>query len=247
MLLEICTDSLKSTLIAEKAGADRIELCADLCVGGTTPSAGLISQVKKHLSIPIAVMIRPRSGDFCYNQKELDTMKADILFAKSQGAEGVVFGVLNPGGQINTHAMKILIEDARPMEVVCHRAFDMTRDPMTSLNTLIELGVDRLLTSGFSNKVTENIELVKSLVDEAGDRLTIMPGSGINADNIISLAQSTGIAEVHLSGKEAIDSPMTYRKHDISMGAASGDDEYMLEQASFEKIAEISKLLKSLK
>jgi len=243
MILEVCTDTLASTIIAERAGADRIELCADLCVGGTTPSAGLIKQVKEQVAIPIAVMIRPRAGDFCYSDAELQTMKADILFAKECGAESVVFGVLTPEGHIDKTSMAELIELSRPMEVACHRAFDMTKDAYHSLETLIELGVDRLLTGGFANKAPEGIQTIKSLVEHSNGKIAIMPGSGINVENLPHFIEVTGATEYHLSGKHAIESLMIYRKKGISMGAAS-NNEYLIEQADYCKIHEIAALLK---
>lgn len=245
MLLEICTDTLASSVIAQQAGANRIELCADLCVGGTTPSAGLIRLVKEKLDIPIAVMIRPRSGDFCYSEDELDTMKANIKFAKDSGVESVVFGVLTPEGQINIPKMTELIAQAKPMKVTCHRAFDMTKNPIESLDILIDLGVDRLLTGGFSNTAFDGIETLKMLNEKSRGQITIMAGSGINVDNITKLISNTGITEFHLSGKTKKDSQMIFRKTAISMGAASGDNEYLIEQASFKTIKSVADLLKT--
>jgi copper homeostasis protein len=247
MLLEVCTDTLSSSIIAENAGADRIELCADLCVGGTTPSAGLIQLVKSHLKIPIAVMIRPRSGDFCYNEEELATMKADIDVAKGLGAEAVVFGVLTPDGEIDTCAMRSLIACARPMEVVCHRAFDMTKDPYHSLRVLISLGVDRLLTSGFANKAYLGLEILYGLVKASDSNITIVVGSGVSSDNILELIHKSQAKEYHMSGKRMIKSHMKFRKEGISMGSATTENEYTLEEASFEKIKKTKDLLKTYK
>lgn len=244
MILEICTDTLASSIIAEKAGADRIELCADLCVGGTTPSAGLVRQVKSRLNCPIVMMIRPRSGDFCYTQEEIETMKADILFAKESGIEGVIFGVLTPDGEIDTTVMSELIKLSRPMEVVCHRAFDMTKDALKSLETLISLGVDRLLSSGFSNSAPDGIETLRELRIHSNNRLTIMPGGGVNKNNIHDLILKSGANEFHLSGKTALESRMIFRKEGISMGSASANDEYALDQADYAIIAEVKTLLK---
>ncbi|MBN2900178.1 MAG: copper homeostasis protein CutC [Clostridia bacterium] len=247
MILEICTDTLASSITAEKAGADRIELCADLCVGGTTPSAGLIKNVMEKLTIPVAVMIRPRSGDFCYNAEELETMKYDIDFAKSCGAEGVVLGVLTPEGEIDEEVMAMLIERARPMAVVCHRAFDMTKEPKRSLEILIKLGVNRLLTSGFANKSIEGVDTLKTLSELAAGRIDIIAGSGVNIDNIPTLMSNTSILQYHLSGKRPLDSKMIFRKDNISMGSASGDNEYQLEEAHFETITAVADLLKKPK
>ncbi len=246
MILEICTDTLASSIIAEQAGADRIELCADLCVGGTTPSAGLVRQIKEKLHIPIAMMIRPRAGDFCYTAEEIETMKADIQFAKESGVEGVVFGILTPEGEIDAIAMKELIRLARPMEVICHRAFDMTRDAIKSLDTLINLGVDRLLTSGFTNKAADGIPVLKQLINASNGQITIMPGGGVNSLNVHTLFAETGASNFHLSGKVPKDSNMQFRKSGISMGSVSGDDEYALDEASYAVIYAIKELLKSL-
>lgn len=243
MILEICTDTLASTRIAEQAGADRIELCADLCVGGTTPSAGLVKLVKKQVKCPIAMMIRPRSGDFCYTNDEIETMKEDIIFAKENNIEAVVFGVLTADGEIDTKIMAELIRIARPMEVACHRAFDMTKDAIRSLDKLMELGVDRLLTSGFTNVAPEGMAVLKALVSHAEDKISIMPGGGVNKNNINQLISESGAKEFHLSGKKAIESQMQFRKEGISMGSASGSDEYALDQANHDVIVEVKKLL----
>lgn len=247
MKLEICTDTLTSSLIAEKAGADRIELCADLCIGGTTPSAGLIKSVTSQLSIPIAVMIRPRAGDFCYSDNELETMKLDIQFAKEAGAEAVVFGVLTSDGAINTHAMQSLIECARPMAVVCHRAFDMSQNAEQSLRQLVALGVDRLLTSGFANKAFEGLETIVSLAEMSKNDITIVVGSGISYETIPQFIDCTAIQEYHMSAKKIKDSQMTFRKHHISMGSASSSHEYIIEEASYDTIKKIKSLLNTYK
>lgn len=217
-IIEICIDSLQSALAAEKGGANRIELCDNLIAGGTTPSLGMIELARKHLTIDINVMIRPRSGDFCYSSLELEVMKRDIEIAKKSGANGIVVGALRPNGEIDINIMKELIELARPLDVTFHRAFDMTKDPFESLDILIDLGLKRILTSGGENKAIDGINLIKKLVDKADDKIIIMPGAGINEGNVREIIAYTGVKEVHLSAKQRVESIMEYRNNKVNMG-----------------------------
>ncbi|MCC7306747.1 MAG: copper homeostasis protein CutC, partial [Acidobacteria bacterium] len=164
-LLEVCVDSVESAFAAEKGGADRVELCDNLVEGGTTPSAGSIEAARERLSIKLHVIVRPRGGDFLYSDIELDVMKRDILTAKDLGADGVVIGVLNADGTIDREHTRELVEIARPMSVTFHRAFDMTREPFEAMETLIDLGIDRILTSGQEPGAEKGVELIRELVE----------------------------------------------------------------------------------
>ncbi|MEO1087359.1 MAG: copper homeostasis protein CutC, partial [Acidobacteriota bacterium] len=179
VLVEVCLDSADSAVAAAEGGARRVELCDNLIEGGTTPSAGMIAATRRRVTIGLQVMIRPRGGDFLYSDAEVEAMLYDVGVAKDLGADGVVFGVLCADGTVDRDATARLIDAARPMSVTFHRAFDMTRDPFEALDALIELGVDRLLTSGQEATVADGVELLTALVERAGDRLVVMPGCGL--------------------------------------------------------------------
>jgi copper homeostasis protein len=178
MIIEACVNSAVSAIEAQKGGVGRVELCENLHDGGTTPSAGSIFLARKNLQIGLFVMIRPRGGDFLYSDDEFEIMKEDIRVAKNLGADGVVFGILLPDGSIDTSRMKILIDLARPMGISCHRAFDMTADPYMAMEHLIDLGIDRILTSGQQPTAPEGAGLIRELIVRANERIIIMPGCG---------------------------------------------------------------------
>lgn len=205
MLLEICVDSLDSALAAQAGGADRIELCSALSEGGLTPSLGLLETVREHLVIPIQVMIRPRGGDFCYSDLEFRAMRRDIELAKAAGADGVVFGLLQPDGRVDIERTRALLEAARPMSITFHRAFDLTSDPFIALETLIGLGVDRLLTSGQAATAYEGLDLIARLVTRADQRIKIMPGGGVEA-HVGEIIEASGVSEVHCSARSPVPS-----------------------------------------
>ncbi len=233
--IEVCAFSLESCLAAEKGGANRLELCGSMYEGGTTPSAGLIQTAKQRVSIEIHAMIRPRGGDFCYSDDEILVMKADICMAKKLGCQGVVLGILQKDGQVNIAQTKALVALAKPMQVTFHRAIDMTPDYSKALEDIIETGCDRILTSGQKNTTMEGIEALKSLVKQANGRIEIMAGSGVNANNALTLAH-TGIDALHLTGKATRDSEMVYRKEGIAMGGLSEVPEYEIVYTDFEKV-----------
>jgi copper homeostasis protein len=195
MIFEICVDSVAGVRAARSAGADRVELCTDLLEGGTTPSYGMIRQARAISPIRLHVMIRPRGGDFLFDGDEFAVMEADIDAAKTIGADGVVIGLLLADGTIDAGRTRELIRRARPLAVTFHRAFDMTPDPLEALETLVDLGVERVLTSGQEASVLEGLPLIADLVRRAGSRIIVMPGGGItirNADRIIAAAASCG-------------------------------------------------------
>lgn len=226
LMIEACTTSIESALQAQKGGAKRVELCDNIYEGGTTPGYGTIKKVREVLDIDLNVMIRPRGQDFCYSEMEFEIMKEDIQMCKQLGADGVVLGILKPDGNIDLERTTELVNLARPMSVTFHRAFDMTPDPFKSLEDIISAGADRILTSGHQNKAYDGIELIRELVIKAGDRIIIMPGSGINEENILEIKSRTGAKEFHLSGSGFVYSRMQYRKEGIFMGGMPGIPEY---------------------
>ena len=197
--VEICANSVKSCIEAQKGGAYRVELCAGIHEGGTTPSYGDIFMARQHLEIKLNIIIRPRGGDFFYSNLEHKIMLKDIEIAKNLGVDGIVIGCLTPNGDIDMIRNRELLEAAGEMSITFHRAFDMCRDPFESLEKIIELGCDRILTSGQQPKADMGIELLKKLVKVAGERIIIMPGSGVNAENIAKLAIETAAKEFHFS------------------------------------------------
>lgn len=227
-ILEVCVESVEGAIAAQEGGADRIELCANLLEGGTTPSAGSIRQARRHLRIGMQVMIRPRGGDFCYSAIEFETMKLDIEAAKQQEADGVVIGILKADGAVDEPRTRQLISLARPMNVTFHRAFDMTGDPYRALETLIALGIDRILTSGQESSVWEGLDLISDLVCKAGDRIIIMPGGGIHERNFARIAQVSGAKELHVAALENVDGPMKYRNPRCFMGGELRPPEFSL-------------------
>lgn len=222
VLLEICADSVESAVAAERGGARRVELCANLLEGGVTPSAGLITTVRQKLEIDLYVMIRPRGGDFCYTSEEFETMKQDVLLARQLGANGIVFGILQEDGEIDNARTRCLVEMARPLKVTFHRAFDMSRDLGKSLRDVIETGADRVLTSGGEQKVENGIPAIVKLMRSADGQIAIMVGGGITSSNVHDIIEATGVREIHASVRVNVPSPMRYRNEKISMGMAKG-------------------------
>lgn len=222
VILEICADSVESAVAAERGGAHRIELCSNLLEGGVTPSAGLISTVRRRLAIDLYVMVRPRGGDFCYTAEEFESMEQDVLTAKQLGADGIVFGILHEDGEVDVARTRRLIEIAQPMKTTFHRAFDMSRELSKSLADVIETGADRVLTSGGEQKVEDGMPAIAKLVQAANRRIAIMAGGGITESNVHRIMQETGVREIHASVRAHVPSPMQHRNEKISMGLAKG-------------------------
>lgn len=240
--LEVCVDSLVSALSAEKGGADRIELCHNLVEGGTTPSAGLIKQVSEAIDIDIRVMIRPRGGDFLYSRDEIEVMKEDIKMVKTFGVDGIVLGCLKSDGKINKELCAELLSLAKPLKVTFHRAFDMLQDPLQSLEELIQLGFDRVLTSGLQPDVIAGIGTLKDLVSLSKDRIKIMAGGGVRDHNLKQLLNETGVREVHVSARKTIESKMTFQRQEIEMGAIP-QVEYIQKVVDEEQVKAYRKIL----
>ena len=235
--IEICANSVASCLEAQKGGAYRVELCAGIPEGGTTPSYGEIAVARELLNIKLNIIIRPRGGDFLYSDVEHKTMLHDIEMAKKLGVDGVVIGCLKADGTIDMERNRELIAAAEGMSVTFHRAFDMCKNPFESLEQIIALGCDRLLTSGQQPTAIEGISLLSQLVEKAGDRIIIMPGSGVNEDNIAILADQTKAKEFHFSAREPIDSKMEYRNPDLKMGGAVVEiDEFVNNVTAADKV-----------
>jgi copper homeostasis protein len=203
-IIEIATSDFSTTKSAVEGGADRIELCANLAEGGTTPSYGTIKQCREAFSVSLYPIIRPRGGDFLFTKDEFEIMLQDVKFCKQLGCDGIVIGLLNMDGTIDIARTAALIEAAYPLGVTFHRAFDRCKDPFEALEQLIEIGCERILTSGQKPSVVDGIELVAELNKKAGERIIIMPGSGVRIENIKMLAEKTGCLEFHssLRGKE---------------------------------------------
>lgn len=199
ILLEICTGSINDVLDAEAGGADRVELNSSLLLGGLTPSLGTLIEAKRHLNIPVACMVRPRSGGFCYTPEEMKVMEADVELMVSYGADGIVLGILTPEGAVDVVRTKRLIERIGDKEVVFHRAFDVVPDPFAALDQLVDIGVTRILTSGQENSAYNGADLIRRLIEFAADRIEILPGGGIDRFNLADVVARTGCKQVHLA------------------------------------------------
>lgn len=222
-IIEIATSDFNTTRSAVEGGADRIELCANLAEGGTTPSYAHIKRCREAFDILIYPIIRPRGGDFLYNKDEFAIMENDIKLCKELGCDGVVIGLLNMDGTIDMTRTAALTKLAYPLGVTFHRAFDRCRDPFEALEELIEIGCERILTSGQMPSVNEGVELIAELNKKANDRIVIMPGSGVRSDNIKLLAEKTGCVEFHSSLRSRMESPMQF----VHPGFAGSEESYM--------------------
>ncbi|GAA5522572.1 copper homeostasis protein CutC [Aliifodinibius salicampi] len=238
---EVVVYNIESALNAQKGGADRIELCDNPGGGGTTPSLGTIEVLREALDISLFVMIRPREGDFCYSALEFKAMKRDIAHCKELGVDGVVFGILSPDGTLDRKRCGELVELARPLQVTCHRAFDMTKDPFAALGDCVESGFDRILTSGQKARALEGATLIGELVEKSRGRISIMAGCGVNEESVKEIVGSTGINEIHLSAETTRESLMEYKNPKIKgMGSTTGK-EYVVSTVSAQRVREICK------
>lgn len=211
MKLEVIGFNIESCIDAQEGGANRIELCSSPGEGGTTPSYAFIKSAREKLHIPLYVMIRPRGGDFLYSNEEFETMKQDILVCKQLLCDGIVTGILTTEGKVDIKRNRELIELAYPLQVTFHRAFDRVSNPVESLEKVIELGFERILTSGLRPRGVEGIEMLSQLVKQADGRIIIMPGSGVNSENVISIIEGSGVKEVHTSAGIQLQSKMEFQ------------------------------------
>ena len=210
--LEVIAFDIESCIIAEQSGANRIELCDNQADGGTTPSYGFIKQAREKVKIELFPIIRPRGGDFLYSDEEFEMMKNDIDICKQLGCDGIVTGILKSDGTVDKDRMKVLVNIAYPMSVTFHRAFDRTKDPFQAMEDIIEIGCERILTSGQKSTAMEGIELISELIIKAENRIIIMPGSGIKSDNIIEIAQRSNAIEFHSSARTFMNSKMEFNQ-----------------------------------
>ena len=223
---EICANGVESCIAAQEGGADRVELCAGIPEGGTTPSYGEIKTARRVLTrTRLHVIIRPRGGDFLYTPLELERMTADIDIARELGADGVVFGCLRADGTLDTEANTLLMSHAKGMSVTFHRAFDRCANPQEALEELIAQGFDRILTSGQQPTALQGTPLLRQLHAQAAGRITLLAGCGVNEGNIATIARETGIDEFHFSARVAVKSAMTFSNPDVYMGTKGADEE----------------------
>jgi copper homeostasis protein len=238
-ILEVCSASADFALAAQVAGADRVELCDNLVEGGTTPSLGAVEVAMDRLTIPVMVMIRPRGGDFLYSATEMSVMLHDIEAVSGAGVSGVVFGVLDSDGRIDRARTAELVAASRPLSVTFHRAFDLSRDLDESLDTLLELGVDRVLTSAGGPSAVGDLPALERLVRRAGGALSVMPGGGIRPGNVRRVLAIPGVREVHIGASRVVPSRMAHRVEGVPMGRAYHPDEYALEVVDADRVSDV--------
>lgn len=224
MILEVCAGDLGSVRAAKAGGASRVELCSGLAEGGMTPSFGLMTEAMR-CDIDVNVLIRPRPGDFVYTQGDVDMMTLDINMAKTLGAKGVVIGALTPDGDIDMKVCRRLLERRGDLTVTFHRAFDLVRDPLEALEQVIELGCDRILTSGLAPTAEMGMPMLQTLHEAAAGRIKILAGGGVNPANAALIIASGGADELHASARSLQPSAMLFRRESVSMGTP-GTDEY---------------------
>ncbi len=258
-ILEVCVDSVESALAAKSGGATRLELCANLIIGGTTPGYALFEQVKKETHLPIRVLIRPRFGDFLYTFYEYEQMLYDIRYFSQAGADGIVIGSLNKDGTLNEEQMHGMIEAADGKGITLHRAFDVCADPIETLQKAVDLGIDTILTSGQEADCFTGRKLIRQLVQLMEDReleyknkdklrkeKMILVGAGVSSSNIVEIAKVTGAQAFHMSGKEIIVSGMQYRNKKVHMGVADLS-EFEIYRTAEEEIRKTIEKLKKIK
>lgn len=242
-LLEVCVDSVESACIAAANGADRLELCSNLIIGGTTPTMALFEEIRKNCDILINVLIRPRFGDFCYSDQEYEVIKREIRQFVKAGADGIVIGFLKPDGSLDCDRLGECISLAQGKHVTLHRAFDVCRNPYEALEQAVELGINTILTSGQEKDCMTGISCLKELAGAAGNRITIMAGSGVSPDNMKKLHEEAKIRHFHMSGKKILASRMEYKKDHVPMGLPAFS-EFEIWRTDGEKVAQGAEILK---
>jgi len=241
-ILEVCVDSVESAKAAVQGGADRLELCANLVIGGTTPGVSQFKQIRKACDVPINVLIRPRYGDFLYTDHEVQMISEDAQMFRDLGADGIVVGFLKPDGDLDMERLKVLREKAGTGNMTLHRAFDVCRDPYRSLKEAIEAGADTILTSGQQNTCVEGKKLLGELMEQAAGQIDILVGSGVNVEAIACLMAEIDARCFHMSGKVIVDSGMIYRKENVNMGIP-GIGEYDIFRTEEEQIRRAKRLM----
>lgn len=245
VLLEMCCGSLDDAIEAEAGGADRVELCSDLFHGGLTPSFGTLVEAKRRLRIPVIFMTRPRGGGFCYTGPEYAAMERDTEMAVAQGADGVVFGILTPDGDIDLPRSKRLRDLIGARQATFHRAFDVTPDPFRALEQLIDMGITRVLTSGQCDTVAEGLDLIARLVDYAKDRIIIMPGGGIKPHTFTQTIERTGCREIHVAAWKTCRDDSTRQKPWVTFGGALYPPENTYDVTDRAVVAELASVVAS--
>ncbi len=220
ILLEICCGSIDDAIQAQAGGADRIELCSALFLGGLTPSHGTIHYARERLTIPIIAMVRPRGGGFCYTDAEFATMERDAGAVIDQGADGIVFGILTADGNIDLKRTRRIRDIAGDKQTVFHRAFDVTPDPFVALDQLVDLGIIRILTSGQEDTVPDGADLIHRLIDYSADRIEILPGGGIKPHNLADVIAKTGCKQIHLTAFKTESDHSTHQRPHVTFGGA---------------------------
>ncbi|BDD05450.1 copper homeostasis protein CutC [Aureibacter tunicatorum] len=243
--LEICIDSVESAINAQNGGAQRVELCANLPLGGTTPTLGLMEVVRKHLEIDVYPIIRPRGGDFLFDAYEVEQMAIDIKHFKERDADGVVIGLLTENAEIDIDGSSKLIEAADGMDITFHRAFDKVIDPFKALDTLKSLGIKRVLSSGLEPTALEGIEMLNKIAEYAKEDISIMPGSGVNASNVHLLAELPFVKELHFSAKNTRKNNMLIQNERVSYSCAGVDENY-ISYSDEQKVKEVRNILNRL-
>ena len=243
VLIEVCCGSTDDAVEAEKGGAGRVELNSALFLGGLTPSLGSVIEAKKRLSIPVIVMIRPRGGGFCYSEAEMAVMCHDARLAVEHGADGLAFGILTQDGSIDADRCRQIVELIGDKEAVFHRAFDVTPEPLEALDQLAGLGFKRILTSGQAPSVPQGAELIRELIEYAGDRIEILPGGGIRPHNVREIVEQTGVRQVHLSAFEQRFDSSVHNRPNITFGGALRPPEDRYDIVDRNAIRSISDLL----
>lgn len=244
-ILEVCADSVQSAVATQEGGADRIELCSGLVIGGLSPSPALFKQIRKYTDLKIRTLLRPRFGDFCYDDYEFQTLKEEVEMFRELGADGVVIGMLNPDGTLDMERMEVLVNAAGDIGITLHRAFDVCRDPYEALEQCASLGIDTILTSGQKSSAWEGRGLLAELAEQAAGRVEILAGAGVNPGVIEKLAGCTAVRAFHMSGKKVMDSRMEFRREGVPMGIP-GFSEFEIWQTDREQVRRAVQVLQSL-
>lgn len=243
--VEVCVDSVASAIAARKGGADRLELCSGLVIGGLSPSPALFRKVQEETGLPIRTLLRPRFGDFCYNSYEFAVLQDEIAMFRELGAQGVVIGALQPDGTLPMDRLEKMVEAASPMNLTFHRAFDLCRNPFEALEQCTRLGIGTILTSGQKSSAWEGRFLLQQLQQYGAGRVEILVGAGVTPDNIGQLARFTGAHAFHLSGKKTVDSVMDFRRQGVPMGMP-GMSEFEIWETDWKTIRNCVKTLEDI-
>ena len=244
VLVEVCVDSVASALAAERGGAQRIELCSDLLEGGVTPSLGLLSVVRSKVSIGVHPIIRPRPGDFYYSDAEFEIMRRDVELAKSEGADGVVLGILKTNGAVDVERTRRLVELSRPLSVTFHRAFDVSANLLEAFEDVCKTGADRLLTSGGEQECLQGVETVARLVQASNGRIMVMAGGRIGIKNAVTIVERTGVSEVHVGLASPVNATIHKNSRRLSLGKAQ-DREFQRTEVLEESVRDLIRAISS--